>query len=158
MTHSTYSLFSHSDMSRACPTTLDAIPKRQLSVDLRVSCLAEVCDNARFVEHGVRGTHATLEVELEFLHGLFVWDQFKSCISGESGAMFGKEIDCGVILGGVSVWRGEVEREEGEVDCVFFFSFLGQVDVIAVSVEFSKSRISGMNGMNHLLFSFLMIL
>lgn len=135
MTHPTNSLFGHGDMSRTCPTTLDPISERQLSLDLHISCLAEVGDNARFVENGVRGTHTTLEVELEFLHSLFVRDQFEGCVCGESGAVFGKEIDCGVILGGVSVGRGEVEREEGEVDRVFFFWFFGQVDVIAVSVE-----------------------
>lgn len=74
MTNPANSFLSHSDMSRTCAATLDAVPKCQLSLDLHVSCFAEVRDNARFIEHGVRGTHTAFEVELEFLHGLLVGD------------------------------------------------------------------------------------
>jgi hypothetical protein len=52
--------------------------------------------------------------------------------------VFGEEINGRVVLRRVAVRRGEVKGEEGQVDCVVFFCFFGEVDVVAVSVGVSR--------------------
>lgn len=106
MANTADSLFANGDMSCACPTALNSLAKGQLGLDLHISCLAKACHDARFVEYGVCSAHAALEVKFKFLHGLCVRDQFEGCVGGESGAVFGEKIDCGVMLGRIAVWRG----------------------------------------------------
>jgi hypothetical protein len=133
MTNTANSFLGDSDVSGTCATTLDAITNSQLRLDLHIPCLAKIGDNASFVEHGVRGAHAALEVEFKFLHGLLVRDEFEGRVGWESGAVLGEEVDSGVILRRVAVRWAEVKGEEREVDCVFFFSFLGEVNMVAIS-------------------------
>lgn len=54
--------------------------------------------------------------------------------------MFGEDRQCWTVLGLVSVWWGEVEGEQGEVDGSFFLVFglgsaLGEMDLVAVPVR-----------------------
>ena len=110
VTDPTDSLLSHSDMPRPREPRIDAFAYQQLCLHLGILRLLQVGRDPRPVKSRIGGAHPTFKVEFKFFDREGFWNQVQGGIGWEAGSMFGKDFERRIILGFISMGRGEVQR------------------------------------------------
>lgn len=109
-------LLGDSDMPRPRRLHPRALSHQQLSLCFNILRLLQVSHDTSLAEKRGRSAHATTEVKLEVLYGERLRNEAQCGVRRKPGAVFGEHLKGWAIPRLIAVGRGQIEREQGEVD------------------------------------------